>query len=134
MICNDKVSLDMDGNDAYCPVIYENLCEELDTELPRLFDHAGLSWDSQTDNFIETLKGKGPGYASYFSVIRHPTLATEQWKAELDGAQIDRVFSIVEHAQSSPIQAVIAKSPQIKNSTRDSSFATVVFSPGTKRL
>jgi len=117
MLCNDKVALDMDGNDAYCQVIYEQLCEDLGTELPRLFDHADLSWDSQTDDFIETLKGKGSSHASYFSIMRPPTSATETWKMELDGTQIDRIFSVVEHAQSAAVQAVVARSPQIKNTT-----------------
>ncbi len=53
MACNQRIQDDMAGRGNYHLVVYEELCRELEPRTRQLFQFAGLSWDAQTQDFID---------------------------------------------------------------------------------
>ena len=99
MICNQRIHDDMVGREGYCMVFYEDLCRELASTTSRLFDFAGLSWNTQTEHFIRNLESRDSGEAGYFDVLRAPLTALDKWRQQLTGEQIDRIERVVSHSE-----------------------------------
>ncbi len=99
MVCNQRIHDDMAGREGYRMVIYEELCQELESTTRQLFDFAGLSWDAQSQRFVRHLESSEARDASYFEVVRPPLAALDKWRDRLSSEQIARIERIVCHAE-----------------------------------
>ncbi len=99
MVCNQRIHDDMAGREGYRMVIYEELCQELESTTRQLFDFAGLSWDAQSQRFARLLESSEARDASYFEVVRPPLAALDKWRDQLSIEQIERIERIVCHAK-----------------------------------
>ncbi len=99
MVCNQRIHDDMAGREGYRMVIYEELCQELESTTRQLFDFAGLSWDAQSQRFVRHLESSEAHDASYFNVVRPPLAALDKWRDQLSSEQIARIERIVCHAE-----------------------------------
>jgi hypothetical protein len=100
MIQNEKTINDMEGEDNYKLVIYDELCQNPIQVTKALFRFSALDWNSQTEEFIRLCQNARNGKKGYFQVIRNPAKAAFQWKNELDRSQISRIMDFV--ADSAP--------------------------------
>ncbi len=80
-------------------MIYEELCQELESTTRQLFDFAGLSWDAQSQRFVRRLESSAAHDASYFEVVRPPLAALDKWRDQLSNEQTARIERIVCHAE-----------------------------------
>jgi len=100
MIQNEKTIKDMEGEDNYKLVIYDELCQDPMRVTKGLFKFTGLDWNAQTEEFIRRCQNANDGNKGYFQIIRNPAKAAFQWKKELDQSQISRIVDFV--ADSAP--------------------------------
>ncbi len=80
-------------------MIYEELCQELESTTRQPFDFAGLSWDAQTQRFVRHLESSEARDASYFEVARSPLAALDKWRDQLSSQQSARIERVVYHAE-----------------------------------
>ncbi len=80
-------------------VIYEELCQELESTTRQLFDFAGLSWHAQSQRFDRHLQSSAARDASYLEVVRPPLAALDKWRDQLSSEQIVRIERNVCHAE-----------------------------------
>ncbi len=99
MACNQRIQDDMAGRKGYRLVVYEDLCQELESTTRQLFDFAGLSWDAQSLRFVRHLESSEVRDASYFEVVRSPLAALGKWRDRLSSEQITSIERIVCHAE-----------------------------------
>ncbi len=89
----------MAGREGYRMVIYDELCQELESTTRQLFDFAGLSWDDQSQRFVRHLESSAARDAGYFGVVRPPLAALDKWRDRLSSKQIARIERIVCYAE-----------------------------------
>ncbi len=99
MVCNQRIHDDMAGREGYRMVIYEELCQALESMTRQLFEFAGLFWDAQSQRFVRHLESSEARDASYFNVVRPPLAALDKWRDQLSSEQIARIARIVCHAE-----------------------------------
>lgn len=61
-----------------------------------LFSFCGLSWSSQTEDFIRTSTMPNNEDPKYFAVHKDPVKAANKWKTELTTDEIDSVLAVLE--------------------------------------
>jgi len=98
LVQNGKVMREMRSSKHYLPVAYEALCRDPIGMTRRVFDFCGLDWNVQTERFIGAL-GRYSSRAGYFSVMRSPADAPDQWKKELAPAARERIEHILEGSE-----------------------------------
>jgi Sulfotransferase domain len=84
-------------------VVYENLCRSTREEVIKVFDHLGLSFDPQTQAFIQAATQETHherGVNPYFSVYRNPLKAMNSWKTALSPDQINKVHHICQFSKA----------------------------------
>lgn len=99
MVCNQRIHDDMVGREGYRMVIYEELCQDVETSTRQLFDFAGLSWNAQSQRFIGQLKSSEVRDAGYFDIMRPPQTALDKWLSQLSSDQIERIKHMVCHTE-----------------------------------
>ena len=98
MICNQRVNDDMSGREGYRLVVYEDLCQDLAATTRQLFDFAGLSFDEQTQEFLEQLETMEPRDTRYFDILRPPQASLYKWREQLSDQQVENIKQIVSHS------------------------------------
>lgn len=93
MIMNDKVIEEMQGDNHYYLIRYEDLCQDTFISSRKMFKFAGLSWSDQTEEFIHCTHEKRS--AGYFSVMRAPGSTMHRWRCELSGEHINEISSVI---------------------------------------
>lgn len=98
MICNQKIHDDMVNIENYRLVIYEALCQDLNATTRALFDFADLSFDDQTQRFLEVLEGSEARDPGYFNIVRSPRASLDKWREQLSDQQVENIAGIVRHS------------------------------------
>jgi len=93
VLFNAKAMQDIEGEPGCMTLRYEDLCHDPMGGAKQLFEFTKLSWNEQTERFVNLSTSKDVG--RYYSVVKDPLKASSKWKDELSRANIDRVNSIV---------------------------------------
>ncbi len=95
---NEKATEDAQGNARCLLLHYEELCADPIGVTRRLFDHCGLSWSAQTEEFLaaSTSTGTSAGASStdYYSVFKNPLKSAWRWQTSLPAQDIKRVLAV----------------------------------------
>lgn len=92
VLFND-IALGVSSETPHCMTVrYEDLCDEPVAIARQLFEFAKLEWSAQTEAFLtssttQTEKG-------YYSVFKHPAVAANKWREELDADVVERILKI----------------------------------------
>lgn len=89
---NEKAMDDIQELERCMTVCYEDLCVAPEAVSRQLFNFAGLSWNSQTEQFIRQSTA-GENF-SYYSVFKDPRRSANKWRQQLTGEDIERVLNI----------------------------------------
>jgi hypothetical protein len=102
-ILNDKALDDLEGVPNCKLVRYEELCER-PVEVSRdLFDFSGLSWNAQTERFIE--RSTSGEDASSYAVFKNPLLSAYKWREQLAPEIIESILRITAQTRSGKLYA-----------------------------
>lgn len=94
VLSNEKMMLDIENQDNCRWIRYEDLCREPMEVSRQLFDWADLSWNAQTEEFInQSTSNEDDGY---YSVFKNPMSAAHRWREELTAEEIGRILAVVE--------------------------------------
>lgn len=98
VIFNDKALLDLEGEARYSLISYEHFCGTPTKCAHDLFTFCDLSWDSQTDKFVEeSTRAQKRGY---YSITKDPNITANSWEMELDDRQISNVISVAMQSET----------------------------------
>ena len=84
---------DFGGSSRAKVVRYEDLAAEPLRVTRELFDFAGLSWHSQTEEFIDWSTSRDQS-ERYFQVVRDPDAAASKWRSGLSAEDQERILGI----------------------------------------
>jgi len=76
---------------------YEELCSAPAEVTRRLFEFCGLSWNSQTEQFLEASTGSQKD--GYYSVVKNPMDSAWKWRTQLNESAQARVLTIMRQSQ-----------------------------------
>jgi hypothetical protein len=93
MIYNEKAHEELAGNPRAATLYYEQLCAQPHATAQGLFAFAELAWDEQVARFLAD--STSASRSDYYSVFKDPLASAWRWQRELDGADAERVMSIV---------------------------------------
>lgn len=93
VLFNQKAVEDTHGAAGCLAVRYEDICARPAEEYRRLFTHAGLDWDAQTERFLRA--STGADRTDYYGVVRDPLKAAERWRTSLAAEDARRVRAVV---------------------------------------
>ena len=96
MVMNNKIA-DEAGkySSRYMRVHYEELCHDVAGQTKKIYDHCGLNWNAQTQDFIDRMKNVDQKKASYFSVNRNPKSAIFKWRGKLPVETQAKIIELV---------------------------------------
>jgi len=114
--CDAEMALGfLNESGAGCTVIYEELCDNTEAEMKRIFRYLGLALAAQTVAFIEeleSLESTNPrsfdARDPYFSVQRSPRLQRDRWKTDIANEQRRQIEAIVEPSWAFETLAALA--------------------------
>ncbi|WP_417318935.1 sulfotransferase family protein [Emcibacter sp.] len=92
---NEKVMKDIQGLENCYDLVYEDLCDDPVGVAKKLFQFCGLSYNDQTDAFLQSSLNYEGGPEKYHQTVRDPKTAAEKWKNELDAEQVAKIRNIV---------------------------------------
>ncbi len=104
VLTNEKAAEETRGLDRCMSVRYEDVCWDPTDKVKELFAFAGLSWNSQTSNFLTaSTLGSAPAKFDqltqnsrrYYSVFKDPIRAADNWKSEMKPEDIERVYRVL---------------------------------------
>ena len=95
MLQNDKVVEEMEDNDNYHRVIYEELCNDPQGVADKLIGFLGLDMREQVREFIAESSAGKASEPRYFDVRRDSASAATGWTRELSETQIEQIASVV---------------------------------------
>ncbi len=96
VLVNEKSRQDIVRLENGRVIRYEDLCENPKEEYSKLFKFAGLSWDSQTEEFLSSsVLGDS---SNYYSVFKNPMSSANKWRDELDSRVADRILKVVKQS------------------------------------
>jgi len=98
VLVQEKILADAAGSDRVLTVRYEDVCAEPIAMTRRMFEFAGLDWNTQTEAFIRASTQVTD--ADYYSVFKNPQASAERWRSELAPDLIERIQRIL---RSSPL-------------------------------
>lgn len=104
VLFNEKAMNDVEGMAHCMQVRYEDICDAPEAMARKLFEFAGLVWNSQTENFIRNSTASEK--SAYYSVYKDPRRAANKWREQLPVADAERVLNITR--QSRPGQCYLA--------------------------
>ncbi|WP_321389742.1 sulfotransferase [Emcibacter sp.] len=92
---NEKVMKDIEGLENCYDLVYEDLCDDPIGVTRKLYAFCGLSYNDQTDAFLQSSLNYSGSNEKYHQTVRDPKTAAEKWKKELDADQISKIRNIV---------------------------------------
>jgi len=93
LLFNEKALGELENCKNATLVRYEDLCAKPVEVTQRLFEFAGLSWNTQTEGFLaSSTQGEKK---DYYSVYKNPERAANKWKEELTEEEIKMVRDVV---------------------------------------
>jgi hypothetical protein len=93
MLIQEKILADVAGSDRVLTIRYEDVCSEPIEMTRRMFEFAGLGWQSQTERFV--LASTRESEADYYSVFKNSHESANRWRSELSPHAIERVQQIL---------------------------------------
>lgn len=93
VLFNAKAMRDIEAEPGCMTLRYEDLCRDPMGIAKQLFEFTHLSWNEQTERFVNQSTAKDVG--RYYSVVKDPLKASSKWKDELSAEDIDRIYSII---------------------------------------
>lgn len=93
MLIQEKILADVSGSGRVLTIRYEDVCSEPIRMTRRMFEFAGLDWQSQTERFV--LASTQASDSDYYSVFKNPQASAERWRSELSPQVIERVERIL---------------------------------------
>jgi hypothetical protein len=92
----NTVAMEALNNESRGRIIrYEDLCDDPVPLSRQLFGFAGLSWQEQTESFINASTHSSTG-ERYYQVLRNPKNAANKWRQEMTADDIRRVLRITD--------------------------------------
>ncbi len=74
---------------------YDAFCDNPLVQCRELFDHCGLPWSTQTEDYINACLTVDPtAKKGYYSTVQNPATAANRWRTELEGADIAAVAKL----------------------------------------
>ena len=96
VITNEKAIIETKGSGRNMLVRYEDLCTQPVAVAKRLFRHASLPWNQQTEKFLKQSTRRDE--SGYYGVYKKPSVAAERWKNELGKNQIEKIIKIAQQS------------------------------------
>jgi hypothetical protein len=93
MLIQEKILADVADSDRVLTVRYEDVCSEPIRMTRRMFEFAGLGWQSQTERFV--LASTCESDADYYSVFKNSLASADRWRSELNPHTIERIQQIL---------------------------------------
>lgn len=93
ILIQEKILADVAGSDRVLTIRYEDVCAEPIETTRRMFEFAGLNWQSQTEQFVRASTRESD--TDYYSVFKNPQASAERWRSELDPQLIERIRQIL---------------------------------------
>jgi len=82
-------------------VNYDKLCQEPLQEARKLFDWTGLSWNGQTEAYIQQCMDVNPDAgAAFYSTVQNPAQAANKWRSSLSTEDVDIIMPICEKTEA----------------------------------
>jgi hypothetical protein len=99
----EKAIEDVAGMDDDVLIVrYEDVCADPKSWTRKMFELCGLSWNSQTEAFLERSTSNSNGlfnlaalHHDYFSVFKNPLQSARRWRDELTPAEVERVVCVL---------------------------------------
>jgi sulfotransferase family protein len=102
----EKVIEDTEGVEGVSLVRYEDICLDTKRSIRKMFEFCGLSWSSQTEEFIERstkvkeVRGWNPmrmleARPGYFSIFRDPVDSATKWRSQLSPEEVERIYGVL---------------------------------------
>lgn len=89
---NEHALDDTLGMGNVAPMRYEDFCAAPFATSLHAFEHCGLNWNPNTEQFIaDSVSGNSAGY---YSVFKNPQQSANRWRRELASAEIDRIMAV----------------------------------------
>jgi hypothetical protein len=101
-ILNEKVIDDLGGKDRVKLLRYQDLCEQPLQQARDLFAFAGLSWDAQTEAFLQRSTNH-VGADRYYAVFRDTAAALYRWRQDLSPDEQRRIHDVVRQTSLAPL-------------------------------
>ena len=116
-INNEKAINELSAFAAVKLVLYEDLCRRPMEEARTLFAFADLSWQAQTEAFIQrSTSYQGPEF--YYGVLKNTDQVVNRWKTELSSEDGNAVMAVVSQTTLGGIL------PEASSAPRERSYAT----------
>jgi len=93
-LLNEKAIDDLGGQDRVTLLRYQDLCEQPLAQARALFAFAGLSWDAQTEAFLQRSTSHS-GADRYYAVFRDTPAALYRWRQQLSPEEQRRIYDVV---------------------------------------
>lgn len=93
VLSNERAMTGIEGLEGCCTIRYEDFCDAPLARARQLLEFAGLSWTSQTEDFIRASVAEDA--KAYYSVFKNPKRSAEKWREELRKEDIDAIFAVV---------------------------------------
>lgn len=95
VLFNEKAIRELEGLSNAMVLRYEDVCANPVEATRRLLLFAGLSWNRQTEAFIEESTNAGGSDPRYYSIYRDPSKAMNKWRTTLSATQVNAVVNVV---------------------------------------
>ncbi|CCQ74060.1 sulfotransferase [Magnetospira sp. QH-2] len=96
LVYNERVVRQMDGNPNYRYIVYDRLCDDPIAKSKELFESYGLTWDEQTEGFLDQSINHSKANTRYYSVFKDPKKSANKWREELSPEAIDKIQTLLE--------------------------------------
>lgn len=93
VLIQEKTLADVAHCERVLTVRYEDVCADPFAMTKRMFEFAGLDWESQTEMFVRASTEATD--TSYYSVFKNPRSSAERWRSELAPDVIERIMRIL---------------------------------------
>jgi len=93
-LSNEKAMNDLDPHTNSRIIRYEDLCEHPEELARELFDFSGISWNSQTEEFVKASVSH-QGSERFYQVFRDPKKSASKWKTQLTDQHIACILTTI---------------------------------------
>lgn len=111
VLIQEKILADAANCGRVLTMRYEDICAEPLAMTRRMFQFAGLEWQSQTEEFVRA--STQATHADYYSVFKHPLSSAERWRSELPPQVIERILRILRNSSASRFYPVDVEAPAV---------------------
>jgi hypothetical protein len=92
-VSTEKALKDTEGLTNCLTILYEDVCRNPMEMTRRMFAFANLSWNAQTEEFIDASTSREK--SAYYSVFKNPLQSANRWRQQLPNSTIDRIVAVV---------------------------------------